>query len=69
MEHKTFTVPNIGCDGCVRTIQNELSELPGVKKVDAVMTTKTVTVDWEPPATWQKIVDTLNAIDYAPETA
>ena len=27
MESKTFKVPNIGCDGCVRTVENEVGEL------------------------------------------
>lgn len=66
MERKTFQVPNIGCDGCVRTIKNEVSEIPGVQQVDAAVETKTVTVEWNEPATWQKIVDTLKEIDYAP---
>jgi copper chaperone CopZ len=66
MERKTFQVPNIGCDGCVRTIKNELSELPGVKQVEAAVETKTVTVEWDTPATWEKISDTLKEIDYAP---
>lgn len=69
MEKKTFEVPNIGCDGCVRTIRNELSEIPGVKVVDGVVDSKTVTVEWESPATWQKIADVLTEIDYAPATA
>jgi copper chaperone CopZ len=69
MERKTFEVPNIGCDGCVRTIENEVAQIAGVKTVDGVVETKTVTVEWENPATWQKIVDTLKEIDYAPATA
>ncbi len=69
MERKTFQVPNIGCDGCVRTIKNEVSQISGVKAVDGVVDTKTVTVEWDNPATWQKIADTLKEIDYAPATA
>lgn len=66
MEKKTFQVPAIGCDGCVRTIKNELSEIPGVKAVDGAVDSKTVTVEWDTPATWQKISDTLVEINYAP---
>lgn len=66
MESKTFQVPNIGCDGCVRSIKNELSALAGVQKVDGVVDTKTVTVEWSAPASWQEIVSTLTEIDYAP---
>jgi copper chaperone CopZ len=66
MESKTFQVPNIGCDGCVKTIKNEVSQIAGVQVVDAAVDTKTVTVKWETPATWDKIADTLKEIDYAP---
>ena len=41
MESKTFQVPNIGCDGCVRTIKNEVSLISGVKLVNAEVSTKT----------------------------
>lgn len=67
METMSFKVPNIGCDGCVRTIKSELSEIAGVQQVNADVTTKTVTVQWDTPATWQKIVSTLREVDYAPE--
>jgi copper chaperone CopZ len=66
MEHRTFTVPNIGCDGCVRTIVNELSQQPGVLKVEGDVQTKVVSVDWEAPMTWDAIVHTLEEIDYSP---
>lgn len=67
MEKKTFKVPNIGCDGCVKAIQGELSDLEGVKSVAGVVDTKMVTVEYDNPATWDGIVATLNEIDYAPE--
>ncbi len=66
MERKTFEVPNIGCDGCVRTIKNEVSQINGVKQVDGVVNTKTVTVEWDTPATWDQIESTLKEIDYPP---
>ena len=69
MEAKTFQVPNIGCDGCVKAIKNELSELDGVSKVDGVVDTKTVTVEWDNPATWDQIVEALTEIEYAPAQA
>ena len=68
MERKTCQVPNIGCDGCVRTIKTEVSQISGVKQVDGVVDTKTVTVEWDTPATWQKIESTLKEIDYPPAT-
>jgi copper chaperone CopZ len=66
METKTFQVPNIGCDGCVRTIANEVKVLKGVKQVEGDVDTKTVTVNWESPATWDEIRATLTEIDYPP---
>lgn len=68
MEQKTFKVPNIGCDGCVRTIRNEVSAITGVRVVEADRESKQVTVAWESPATWQQIADHLAEIDYAPAT-
>ncbi len=69
MDRKTFQVPNIGCDGCVRTIKTEVAQIQGVKVVDGVVATKTVTVEWDAPATWQQIESTLKEIDYAPTPA
>jgi copper chaperone CopZ len=69
VDKKTFVVPNIGCDGCVRTIVNELSQQEGIRKVEGDVQTKVVTVEYEAPATWEKIQESLTAIDYAPEPA
>lgn len=69
MERKTFHVPNIGCNGCVNSIKNELSAIPGVQRVEGEVASKTVTVEWNAPATWQQIEDTLREIDYAPAEA
>lgn len=66
MEKKTFIVPNIGCDGCVRTIKTELSEVEGVSSVDATVDTKQVTIVYNDAATWEKVLSTLKEIDYAP---
>jgi copper chaperone len=66
MERKTFQVPNIGCDGCVNTIKNEVSQITGVKQVEADVKTKVVTVEWDTPASWQGIESKLVEIDYAP---
>lgn len=66
MDRKTFEVPNIGCDGCVRTIKNELSSIAGVKQVEGEVATRIVTVEWDDPANWQQIVTALKEIDYAP---
>jgi copper chaperone CopZ len=69
MEVKTVKVPNIGCNGCVNTIKNELGELAGVVKVEGQVEAKTITVQWDDPATWEKIVTVMKDIDYAPAEA
>jgi len=69
MESKTFQVPNIGCDGCVRTIKTEVAELVGVAQVDADKDSKQVTVQWQSPASWEQIKTKLVEIDYAPAEA
>ena len=65
MESKTFTVPNIGCDGCVRTVQSEVGEVSGVKTVVATLD-KQVVVQWDTPATWDAIKAKLVEIEYPP---
>jgi copper chaperone CopZ len=67
MPNKTFTVPNISCGHCTRTIETELSELTGVTRVKAEIDSKKVTVEWEEPATWDNIQALLQEINYPPE--
>lgn len=64
MTTRTFTVPNISCGHCTHTIEMELGELAGVKNVKAEMESKQVTVEWEAPATWEKIQALLQEINY-----
>ncbi len=64
MEKQTFSIPNISCGHCVMTIKNELSELPGVNEVDGSPDAKTIDVQWEAPATLDKIKTTLQEINY-----
>ena len=66
MASKTFSVPNISCNHCVMTIKRELGELEGVTSVTAEAETKTVTVEWDSPATWEGIKSLLTEINYAP---
>ncbi|MBM3469721.1 MAG: heavy-metal-associated domain-containing protein [Armatimonadetes bacterium] len=47
---KTFNVPKIHCDGCVRTVTRTLTQLPGVSKVEASAVTKKVLVEFNPTA-------------------
>ncbi|UCD90767.1 MAG: heavy-metal-associated domain-containing protein [Desulfobacterales bacterium] len=64
MASETFSVPNISCGHCVASIKNELGELDGVKAVEGSPEDKQITVKWEPPATLDKIKETLIEINY-----
>jgi len=66
MNTKSVQVPNISCHHCVMTIQRELGELEGVAGVSGDADTKTVTVEWEQPATWEDIEALLTEINYPP---
>jgi hypothetical protein len=48
------------------TIERELGELEGMRNVSGDVETKTVTVEWGPPATWDGIKSLLQEINYPP---
>jgi copper ion binding protein len=64
MAKDTFSIPKISCGHCVNAIKNELSEMEGVKSVEGSPETKSVDVEWEAPASLEKIKDTLKEINY-----
>jgi copper chaperone len=64
MEKQTLQIPNISCGHCTKTIENELNEMEGVKKVTGSIADKTVTVEWQTPATLDKIKSLLKEINY-----
>jgi len=66
MTSKTLTIPNITCNHCVMTIKRELGELEGVANVTGDAETKTVTVEWDSPATWDGVKSLLAEINYPP---
>ena len=59
-----YTVPNISCGHCVHTIKMEVGELPGVQSVEASQDTKEVIITFDDPATEEKILALLTAINY-----
>jgi len=67
METKTFSVPNISCGHCVRSIQNELTEAPGVNSVTGDADNKSINVSWSSPATESEIRKILQSINYPAE--
>jgi copper chaperone len=64
MEKETFSIPNISCGHCVMSIKNELGEMDGVKSVDGSPEARTISVEWQSPATLEKIKETLKEINY-----
>ena len=67
MQTKTVVVPAISCHHCVRTIQNEVSEVKGVVSVQADEQSKQVTVAWDDQTNWETIRAKLVEIDYPPQ--
>lgn len=64
MDQHTFTIPNISCMHCVKSIKDELEEMDGVKTVEGSPDSKQIVVAWDPPATLEKIRETLTEINY-----
>ena len=64
MDKITLSVPNINCGHCVMTIKNELSEMEGVILVEGDEQTKEIKVDWQEPASIEKIKEKLEEINY-----
>jgi copper ion binding protein len=64
MAQETLSIPTISCGHCVSAIETELAELEGVTAVKADAGTKTVTVQWDAPASIEHIRATLTEINY-----
>jgi copper chaperone CopZ len=69
MQTVTYSIPNISCNHCVHTIKTEVSDLEGVKVVEANPQTKQATISFESPATEEKIITLLKEINYPPVQA
>ncbi len=59
-----YSIPNINCNHCVHTITMEISDLEGVKSVQADATTKQAVVAFDDPATEEQIISRLAEINY-----
>lgn len=59
-----YDVPTISCNHCKHTIETELSELQGVKSVNADVPGQRVVVVFEAPADKDKIKSLLAEINY-----
>lgn len=67
MEKLILTVPKISCGHCVMAIKNELGEMEGMGAVDGNPDDKTITVEYDAPATVEKIKDALTDMNYPAE--
>ena len=64
MTTTTFNIPSISCNHCVKTIEFELKEVPGVEEVKADAETKTAEITYTDPATEEQIIKVLAEINY-----
>lgn len=60
----TYSIPNIHCGHCVHTIQSEVIDVPGVKSVKADQNLREATIEFEQPASEEKIKELLASINY-----
>jgi len=60
----TYSIPNISCNHCVHTIKTEVSDLAGVKSVEADANSKQATIIFDSPATEEAIKKLLAEINY-----
>ena len=67
MTSRIVQVPTISCGHCVKTIEREVGELPGVTAVSADAASRNVRVDWDESRTsWEDIRKVMQEIHYAP---
>jgi copper ion binding protein len=66
MENVQFDVPGISCGHCVKTIDQVVGELAGVRAVRADLDTKRVEVTYDAPATREQIAATMTEWGYPP---
>jgi copper chaperone CopZ len=64
MEEAIFSIPNISCGHCTKSIESELSEMEGVTSVSGDVSHKSITVKWAAPASRESIITALKDINY-----
>lgn len=67
MAKQSFSVPNISCEHCVKTIRNGLKELEGINLMEGDPDNRKIEVEYEDPATEAKIREKLKEINYPAE--
>jgi copper ion binding protein len=61
---KTYRVPDISCEHCVRAITGELTKINGVEVVDIDLATKAVTVRHDDRVTEDEIITGIEDAGY-----
>jgi copper chaperone CopZ len=64
MKQEIFSIPNISCGHCTASIERELKDLEGVTSVEGNIEQRSVSVQWQDPATRDQILATLKEINY-----
>ncbi|RME83472.1 MAG: copper chaperone [Caldilineae bacterium] len=63
---KTFTIPTISCEHCLKSIERELKFVDGVEYVQGNIEAKTVMVDYSSEAALEAARAQLAEAGYAP---
>lgn len=65
MNAKTLTVPGISCNHCKMSIEEAVSELPGVDKVEVDIAARTVDLNFDEAAVGlDQIIDVIEEVGY-----
>lgn len=67
MKKIELKINNISCSHCVNAIKNELLDIRGVKTAEGNPRNKTMTIEFEDPATEAEILKILQEINYPAE--
>lgn len=64
MAEKTFKVPDVSCEHCVKAIRDELGQITGVENVDVDIASKLVTVHHNGEVSEQQMIAGLDEAGY-----
>jgi copper chaperone len=64
MTEKTFKVPDVSCEHCVKAIKDELTKIDGVDTIDVDIPSKLVTVRHDERVTDEQLIAGLDEAGY-----
>lgn len=67
MAQQEVKVPDMACGRCLNTIKQAVAEVPGVSQVEGNVESKTITVTWDAPTTWEQIDKAIRDVGFSPE--